>query len=272
LGRMFAPQKKIPSQSVQRTLLEPFFAKVAIFWGKKSQKLPNLDNKFLEVHTTKRDPKKILLCWLTSTQNWLFLSLMNPQSTYLTKLKKRASKAYRSFFFNISCSILDTNTQLSTLWKIQIGPVIKAFLETIKYLRAKSMSARNTHLVWVYDMDPRWTFFPHYPHDPPRFFIILDNFLITIMESRRQWNFMNDTCRSGEHLNGCVEQCGALIIKYSRANIVDCQLGGLLGMVFQVIHCLPNHWTCFYYCFHALVKIFWLAWQNLIQANFNMLL
>jgi hypothetical protein len=34
--------------------------------------------------------------------------------------------------------------------------------------------------------------------------------------------------------------------------------GGVLGMVFQVIHCLPNHGTCFYYCFHARVKIFWL--------------
>jgi hypothetical protein len=76
------------------------------------------------------------------------------------------------------------------------------------------------------------------------------------MESSGNGIFMNDTCRSGECLNGCVEQCGALIIKYSRAKIVDCQWG-VLGMVFQVIHCLPNHWTCFYYCFHSLVKLFW---------------
>jgi hypothetical protein len=63
------------------------------------------------------------------------------------------------------------------------------------------------------------------PMTLPRFFIILDNFLITIMESSGNGIFMNHTCRSGECLNGCVEQCGALIIKYSREKIVDCQWG-----------------------------------------------
>jgi len=69
-----------------------FFCQSRHILRKKSQKLPNLDNKFLEVHRTKRDPKKFLLCWLTSTQNWLFLSYMNPSPPTWQIWKKEQAK------------------------------------------------------------------------------------------------------------------------------------------------------------------------------------
>jgi len=48
---------------------------------KKSQKMPYLDNEFLEVPRTKWDPKQFLLCWLASGQIWLIPFVDDCQST-----------------------------------------------------------------------------------------------------------------------------------------------------------------------------------------------
>jgi hypothetical protein len=56
----------------------------------KSQKLPCLDNEFLEVARTKQDSIDFLLnSWLTSNQIWLIPLLDDCRSTYLTKLNQK---------------------------------------------------------------------------------------------------------------------------------------------------------------------------------------
>ncbi len=73
--------KKNLGQSVQRVLFEKVCKSCHNLRG-KSQKLPYLENKLLEVARTKHDPKNIL-CLLTFSQIWLIPVVDDHQSTYL---------------------------------------------------------------------------------------------------------------------------------------------------------------------------------------------
>ncbi len=68
----------------------------------KSQKLPCLDNEFLEVARTKQDSIDFLLnSWLTSNQIWLIPLLDDCHSTYLTKLNQNKKKKKKESKYDV---------------------------------------------------------------------------------------------------------------------------------------------------------------------------